>query len=744
MAEQFGTAVIAYILHMNLNSLFRIVIALIGGAASLQAAENRNPAGNSIPAHELKLGKFQWSVAIVSEAGTQLDFISKGVGILRNAETRIQLADGTTLNAKEGKWEDANTLVLQFPQSLAVRLRFELDKQGWLRLRTRIDNRGTASVALRQVELLADATVEAPKFGRVFSQSETMIGKTGIFKLAGTFESYPCAGFSDAAGSQALLIGFEKPSDAFYKIEVNATAAATRLSAVCPREDTALAPRGSLDISPLLVRFGESLSTLLDGYAARAASASGAKFQKAVMTGWCSWYHYYGNESADDILKNARLISESPLKGEVSVIQIDDGWNLPHKGDPRAWGDWMPGSKFPQGMKAVVDELHGLSFKAGLWLAPFSADKTSQLAATHPEWMVRANNSKTGLLEPVAQGNQFGLDLTNPEVLAWLRQTFNRVFQEWNFDYVKIDFLVQGTCRGIRHDPSKTAAEAFQMGMKVIRDCAGKSKFVLACGSPLGPAIGLCDGMRIGFDVGGRWEAPLNLNAWPHGNCSILPAAYPTLFRQWQNRVWWQNDPDCLVVRDQAVPFEVQHFAGFKSQFVAAGFGVAPSDFGLSRDEAEFWTRAVWLTGGMTLFSEVWPELSAERQNLIQRAFHPHSQTVKLLDYYEYPDVCVLKTTDAPLMVGLFNLSDEPRTVALPMNRLGGATIFREWLNGEKLLLQGELARFPVLAPHSARIWVAQSSGLMTKTRQKPESPQPNSQSKTKQPGKRNVITAAQ
>jgi alpha-galactosidase len=578
----------------------------------------------------------------------------------------------------------------------------------WLRVTTTILNRTTRALPLRQVHILA-GKLEAGPANRMFSQSETMTGITGIFQLAGSFLSDSCLGLTDAAGTVAMVAGFEKLDEAFHRFQVKASPGETHLAPLCLREGVALASGAVLEISPLLVGRGESLSRLLNHYAEQVAQAMGARPSGETMTGWCSYYHFYGKETAADILANARHLAASPLRGKLKVVQIDDGWNRSSENHPRNWGDWLPGKKFSQGMRAVADELHALGYQAGLWLAPFSVDPGSQLAKEHPEWILRAHKLSTGKLEPAGPGNVFGLDLTHPEVLGWLRTTFDRIFHEWGFDYVKIDFLIHSLFPGQRHDSGKTSAEAFRQGLQVIRDCAGKDKFILACGSPFGPAIGLCDAMRIGFDVGGRWDAPMRLEEWPQGNCSIRAAAYPTLFRQWMHRRWWQNDPDCLIVRDRAVPFEVEAMTQLKAELPAPNLPVAPSDFGLSHNEAEFWVRAVWLTGGMGLVSEVWPELSLDRQKLLTRAFPPHPWRVQWFDYYEHPDVCVLQTQDGPPTVGIFNLSDEPRTVSLPLSRLAALPHWQEWLSGETISLHGDSPRFPTLPPHSARIWMGKA-----------------------------------
>jgi alpha-galactosidase len=636
-----------------------------------------------------------------------IELAHRGALLWKGARPEIELSDGVLLQARDGKI-DGTALVWDFGEGLMMRQEFS-EADGWLRVATTLKNGTSQPLPLRQVRVFS-GKLGVQSWERIFSQSNTMTGKIGIFVLKGLFESDSCVGFTDSAGTSAMVAGFEKLDEAFYQFRLEASSGELRIAPICLREGILLPPGGALTISPLLIGSGENLSRLLDDYAQKVASAMEARQSGETMTGWCSWYHYYGKERAGDILDNARTLAASPLRGKLKVIQIDDGWNRPSNDHPRVWGDWFPGQKFPQGMRAVADELHELGFQAGLWLAPFSVDKGSRLAAEHPDWIVRTKNEETGLLDPAGPGHVFGLDLTHPEVLAWLRTTFERVFHEWGFDYIKIDFLIHGVLPGERHDPGKTSAEAFRQGMQVIRECAGDSKFILNCGSPLGPSIGLCDAMRIGYDVGGRWDTPINLEQWPQGNCSIRAAAYPALFRQWMHRVWWQNDPDCLIVRDRAVSFEVEAISKHKTGMNAPLLGVAESDFGLSRNEAEFWVRAVWFTGGMNIVSEVWNELSPDRRDLLQRAFPPHPWLVRWLDCYEHPDVSVLETVEGPPMVGMFNLSEAPRTITFPRSCLAGSSTWTEWLSGEKLTLAGETASFPVLPPRSARIWVANTS----------------------------------
>lgn len=648
-------------------------------------------------------GPADWRILPAAEA---LDLVRHQAVWWKNVRTEIELPGGRMARLMRAEFE-GKTWVLDFAGGWQVRHEFTEDG-GWLRVTTVIRNGTTGPLPLRRVRVLAGSLGKAVPRERVFAQSNTMTGRTGIFPWEGPLDSDSCAGLTDAAGTAAMVAGFEQLGEAFYQFRLESSRGEDCIVPVCLREDVSVDAGAELEISPLLIGAGESLAALLEDYARRTAAAMDARPAGETMTGWCSWYHYYGNDTAADILANARSLASSPLGRQIKVIQIDDGWNRPSDDAPRVWGDWFAGAKFPQGMRAVADQLHAMGFQAGLWLAPFSVDKASRLAAEHPDWLLRVRNPETGLLDPAGPGNVYGLDLTHPGVLAWLETTFARVFGEWNFDYVKIDFLMHGVLPGDRHDPRQTSAQAFRKAMQVIRRCARPDKFILNCGSPLGPAIGLCDGMRIGPDVGGRWDTPINLRQWPQGNCSIRAAAYPALFRQWMHGKWWQNDPDCLVVREHAVPFEVEALTGVIKRLSAGTPGVAESDFGLSDEEAGFWVRAVWFTGGMAIVSEVWDELSPARQRLLAHAFPPHGREVRWLDYYRHPDVCLMQTVGGQPMIGMFNLADEPRAISPDRSPLAGCREWTEWLDGTKLLLDESTP--PIMLPaRSARVWLAEA-----------------------------------
>lgn len=528
------------------------------------------------------------------------------------------------------------------------------DAPGRIVLTARVENRTGGPVALGDLEPWGLLTVSGPdRLDRALVLPRTMLGEEGILTRSEGIRSEGFLGLAAPDGQPSVALGFVRPDDAFYRFDAAretrpAGGTAWRIRAVCPREDTLLPDGAVLSFSPLWILTGpDGLTDKLETLARAVADTLGTRVPADIaagtappLSGWCSWYHYYGQETEADILANLSELAAPPLAGKVRVLQVDDGWNLPEPGHPRVWGDWHPGAKFPRGMKALVDDIRRAGLQAGLWLAPFTVTKDSRLYREHPDWLVGEDPGSV-LAMP-----DFGLDLTHPGVLAWLDETFRRVFDDWGFDYVKLDFLLYGSIPGRRHDPSKTGAEAFRMGLDLVRRLAG-DRFVLACGSPLLPAAGLVDGMRIGPDVGARWALPINPGAWPYGNCALRPALVYTLYRQYMNGILWQNDPDCLVVRDFGTREERRSFG---ETFL--GHPMTEAEYGLSLEQARTWAEAIRRTGGMRLLSEVYSGLSPDRQALALSMFGPTGSggapygRARLRDRYDDPDFLELQCDD--------------------------------------------------------------------------------------------------
>ncbi len=599
--------------------------------------------------------------------------------------------------------------VFRFQFELGIRLTIQVRcESSRLVLTPVLTNESKVPVAVGTMELLFAQTGFKTRFTRGLANGRTMVDNTGLVTLEKDVASNAVLGLTDGNGSGAFVAGAIRPDDAWYDFSFSA-ADRSAFKLTCCLENTELASRAGRALSPVCLYAGTSLSELMNVYALDTAShlKPCAGFDRPP-SGWCSWYHYYGSDDAGDVRRNMQAIAASPLKDRLQVIQIDDGWNRAGRDAPRNWGDWLPGGKYPDGMKALVDEIHAAGFRAGLWLAPFSVDPDSRLYRDHPEWLVQATGP-CGELDPLAaHGGVFGLDLTHPDVQQFIRSTFRRVFAEWNVDYIKIDFLTHGAIAGRRFDRSKTGIEAFRIGMQIIREEAGPDRFILNCGSPIAASIGLCDGMRIGMDVGGRWFAPMNLKEWRFGNCCIKGAANSTIWRQWMHGVWWHNDPDCIVLRRQPVPEELKKFVD--NPFQDRTIGV--EEFGLTEEEVGCWLRLVWMSGGMFILSEDAAALSAADWQLLSEFSGPLEQPVRWVDCCCGSEAGLLRTVSGPLKVGLFNLSDQPLEISVDASSLGLNDRWRfvERLSGEPFCGTGGRVDFPILPPHAGRIWMAESA----------------------------------
>jgi hypothetical protein len=302
---------------------------------------------------------------------------------------------------------------------------------------------------------------------------------------------------------------------------------------------------------------------------------------------------------------------------DFRIIQLDDGFQ-------KAAGDWDTNAKFPQGHRWLTNTIHARGYKAGIWIAPFVVGEDSDLYRAHPDWLVKRADGSLATLwgdHPSWGGRLYSLDPSLPAVRAWLAGLFRKITHEWGYDYIKIDFLYfplnqNGVLAG-----NGTPVSAYRDALKAMRRGAGPDAYILGCGAPIGPSIGLMNGNRIGPDVSTGWPGVIN-------------AARNVANRQWMHNVWWQNDPDAMVIREP-----------------------------LTDAQAEAWTAAVGLSGGLTMLSDDLTKLPPERLRLARMAL-PVSANGKLTSFGSKPkqpllgsgmrvaDMWSARPSEAPALVG--------------------------------------------------------------------------------------------
>lgn len=398
----------------------------------------------------------------------------------------------------------------------------------------------------------------------------------------------------------ALLVGFVTAADQLAQVRMRTDGA--ELTARCHFDDALLTPGRSTCTERLELRAGPDPLRLLEGWADALGREMGARIPEAPPTGWCTWYYFYGGNTATEVLENLEAIAGYELP--LDVILLDDGYQT-------AIGDWFSLNqfRFPEGMEPVARAIRRAGRKVGIWTAPFGAASDSQLLVEHRDWFLK---DEAG--EPVLGWSHIGtdcyaLDCTHPEVQDWLEGTFRRMRKGWGAAFFKIDFLLAAARPGRRYDPTATRAQALRRGVEAVRAGIGEEAFLLGCGAPLGPCVGLVDGMRVGPDVDPNWP-PL----WRHDLSmpSTENALRNSVARAPLHGRLWANDPDCVLVRQRG------------------------DDMDLVLNEVRTLAAVVALLGGLTLDSDHLPVIRPGRLKYLRQTLPPTGISARPLDLFEH------------------------------------------------------------------------------------------------------------
>jgi alpha-galactosidase len=499
----------------------------------------------------------------------------------------------------------------------------------------------------------------------------------------GVFRSDLVSVIAERHGAHALALGFLQADAFFGAIEVDAHGGRfRRLAAVLDGDARTLQPGERLGLPALWLAAGGDGWELLEQWAAACGAAMRARVPERTPVGWCSWYYYFTRVRESDVVDNLAALRELRARVRCDYVQVDDGYQ-------RAIGDWLePNAKFPRGMRWLAQRIRSAGFDAGIWIAPFLARPESRLMQSRPEWFVRtaAGRLRWGCWNPMwGLGRPaYVLDTTREDVLDWLRELARTIVHQWGYRLLKLDFLYAAALPGVRADPDATRAAALRRGLQAIREGAGEDAFLLGCGCPLGPAIGLVDGMRIGADVAPFWDNWISRgpNRGRHG-VATAHALRNMLTRAFMHRRLWLNDPDCLMVR--------------------------ASETALTPDEVRTLASAIALTDGMFVLSDRLAALPAERLEWIERVLPLLGGDARVEDVFEHdlPERvrAVYPSAEA---VALFNFSDRPadRRVAVPPG-----SVVRELWSGASLAAADGVAILPAVPAHGCRLlWIERAS----------------------------------
>jgi alpha-galactosidase len=120
----------------------------------------------------------------------------------------------------------------------------------------------------------------------------------------------------------------------------------------------------------------------------------------------------------------------------IDRFVMDDGWFGQRKTDHAGLGDWYVNKeKFPNGLKPLIDKVHGLGMDFGLWVEPEMVNPNSDLYRAHPEWVLNFAGRPRS-----EQRTQLVLNLARPDVRAYVYGFLDKLLSENQISFLKWDY----------------------------------------------------------------------------------------------------------------------------------------------------------------------------------------------------------------------------------------------------------------------------------------------------------------
>ena len=130
------------------------------------------------------------------------------------------------------------------------------------------------------------------------------------------------------------------------------------------------------------------------------------------------------------------VLAEKAASIGVERFVMDDGWFGQRTDDQAGLGDWYVNpTKFPHGLKPLIDKVHSLGMDFGLWVEPEMVNPNSDLYRKHPDWVL----GFPGRPQTEAR-NQLVLNLARPDVRAYVYGFLDRLVTDNDIAFLKWDY----------------------------------------------------------------------------------------------------------------------------------------------------------------------------------------------------------------------------------------------------------------------------------------------------------------
>ncbi|MEH2930020.1 alpha-galactosidase [Candidatus Ventrimonas sp. KK005] len=152
------------------------------------------------------------------------------------------------------------------------------------------------------------------------------------------------------------------------------------------------------------------------------------RHRPVLVNNWEATYFQFDEKKLYGIAKAAKEIG-------IELFVLDDGWFGKRDDDISGLGDWYVNEKkIHGGLPALVQKIHDLGMKFGIWIEPEMISEDSDLYRLHPDWCLKVPGRN-----PMTSRGQLNLDVSRKEVRDYVMEQIFQVLDSCHVEYVKWD-----------------------------------------------------------------------------------------------------------------------------------------------------------------------------------------------------------------------------------------------------------------------------------------------------------------
>ncbi|WP_143069287.1 alpha-galactosidase [Paenibacillus sp. OV219] len=291
------------------------------------------------------------------------------------------------------------------------------------------------------------------------------------------------------------------------------------------------------------------------------------EFSRSMPMEWNHWWSYEDKGINEDVF---RANAAEAAKLGIDICTLDAGWFGPSE-EASEWfelrGDWsmVNEKRFPSGIRAVSDDVHGHGMKFGLWCEIEAVGKSAALAEKHPSYVARREGESLGYL-------CFG----NPEVRQWAFDTLDRLITGYVSQWIKLDFNLDPqagcNCTDHGHGAGDGLFEHYNGYYSVLRDIRAKHPEVILENCSSG-------GLRIDLGIMQQTHTTfLSDPDYPEHSLQVFWGATtmlaPDVCLHWSySEFRWKNDFQLFNPHDSSLkPYQFDYYTRIA---MLRGFGIS-------------------------------------------------------------------------------------------------------------------------------------------------------------------------